>query len=1397
MTVNAARLSETKAALLEKYLRGEVSHSAAARHGIPRRPAGERVPLSFGQQQIWLLSQMTPDRPVYNECVTIRMSGPLDVAALERGFNEIVRRHEPWRTTFAIVDGEPSQVIHPPPAIALPVIHLEELLEEQREPEALRLATEDARVPFDLATGPLLRTRLIKMDEGEHRLYLTLHHIIFDGVSIYDVLLPELAALHDAFSVGKPSPLSEPVIQYADYAHWQRQRIQEDYLAAHMPYWRHLLGDLPMLQLPTDHPRPAVQTFRGALQRIALPRTLVDALKETSRRQGVTLYMTLVSTLVTLLHRYAGQDDIVIGTVTGSRDRSEIEKLMGFFLNTLALRTDFSDDPTFRELLQRVRRATLDAQAHKDVPFERVVQELHPQRNSAQNPLFQVLFTFEPPLAPLDVQWSMSQLDIDVGTAKFDLSVELDDRPEGIIGRFEYNTDLFEEATIARMVAHFQALLEGIVADPSRRVSALPLLTETERHQMLVEWNATEVDYPHEQCFHVLFEEQVVKTPDAIAAVFAGERITYRALDRRANQLAHHLQAHGVGPDALVGICVERSLAMLVGLLAIMKAGGAYVPLDPAYPRARLAFMIADAQVRVLLTEQRVAPELPVGDADVICLDRDWNTIARQPTDAPHVATTPENLAYVIYTSGSTGTPKGVMIPHRALVNFLSSMRQQLGINADDVVVSATSLSFDIFGLELYAPLLVGGRVVIVPRDVAKHGRRLAALIETAGATMMQATPTTWRMLFEAGWRGDPRLHILCGGEALPQNLVAQLLRAGRRLTNLYGPTETTIWSTLHEVKQAETPVPLGRPIANTQVYILDRHHRPVPVGVPGELYIGGDGVARGYLNRPALTAERFVPNPFSASPSARMYATGDLARYLPDGAVEYLGRIDNQVKVRGFRIELGEIEAALMLHPDVQEALALARDERLGESRLVAYVVPRQGKSPGSNDLRRALALQIPDYMIPSAFVLIDAMPLTPNGKVDRRALPALDSMRTAKEKPFVPPKTLVQFQLASIWEELLDVRPVGITDDFFALGGHSLLAARLVDRMMDICGKMVSLASLFSGATIEHLEEALLQRTGDGLHSPVARVQEGNAKQPLFFLHGDLVGGGLYCAKLARALDPDRTVYAIQPFGPDGRPVPHTIEAMAADYLGALRAVQSEGPYLLGGYCLGSLAAFEMARQLQAQGEQVAALVMIEPATTHVRTRVASMLVGRWGDLIRLDLEKQVRLFLRLRNGEIQFLRFLTLGRTGMIATMNYTVQTSLKRLARAFLPGSRPERSSSPPKDDTIVTPFSMAFDELEGRYTWAIARYAPQRYRGRVALFWARDARVKTEAAKGWKDVVEGIAVHATPGTHLSAITTHVETLAEQVRLCLSAGERGTDVPEQVRDTAGVEASPSVL
>ncbi len=798
--------------------------------------------------------------------------------------------------------------------------------------------------------------------------------------------------------------------------------------------------------------------------------------------------------------------------------------------------------------------------------------------------------------------------------------------------------------------------------------------------------------------------------------------------------------------------------------------------------------MLTDAAVPVLITQTHLAERLSVAhgyNVRVVDLDTDAAVLARADVTNPVSAATPEDLAYVIYTSGSTGVPKGVQVPHRAMVNFLHAMRQHFAPTERDVFLALTPLTFDIAALELLLPLTVGGRTVIVPQNVAADGVQLAALQRASGATVMQATPATWQLLLSAGWEGDLRLTLLCGGEALSRELVGRLRACGAALWNLYGPTETTVWSTVQPVESTDRPIPIGRPIANTRAYIVDRQLQPVPVGVPGELYLGGMGLAHGYLNRPDLTAERFIPDPFSSDPGARLYRTGDLARYLSDGNIEYLGRIDHQVKVRGFRIEPGEIEAALLRLPTVQGVVVTVHEDEPGNKRLVAYLVPHPELAPSVGDLRRYLQGRLPEYMIPSTFVLLDAMPLTANGKIDRHLLPAPDEVRIARESLFVSPQTLVQLQLARIWEEILDVQPVGITDNFFEMGGHSLLAARLVDRIMHVCGKVLPLASLFSGATIEHLAEILTAPKSDSPQSSIVRVQEGNAKRPFFFLHGDLMGGGLYCLQLARSLDPNRTVYAVQPFGPDGRPIPHTIEAMADAHLEALQTLQPEGPYHLGGFCLGGLIAFEMAQRLQARGQRVDSLIIIEPATAHTRTRAASRFIERLGNVIGLHPEKQVRLFMRLREYEAQLFRLLALAPVEMATKVRDTAGESLKKTYRVFRPTARSVAPrASLPTDDTAIAPTGIAADEIEGRYAWANAKYAPRPYRGRVVLFWARDAWAKSggDPTREWKTLVNDLDAHATPGTHLSAITTHAEALAEMMRACLDTTSGEADEPE---------------
>ncbi len=936
-------------------------------------------PLSFAQQRLWFLDQLEPGSPLYNVPQAIRMSGALNPQALQKSLETIVARHESLRTTFMMVDGSPVQVVAPNLKMALPVTDLSGLPEDEREAESRRLSTEEARQPFDLEHGPLIRAGLLRLQAEEHVLLLNMHHIISDGWST-GVFVRELRALYEAFSQDKPSPLPELPIQYADFAVWQREWLAGEVLERQLSYWKGQLTGAPaVIDLPTDRPRPAVQSYRGAHQSMRLSRELTEKLKELSQREGATLFMTLLAAFQTLLMRYTSQEDIVIGSPIAGRNRAETENLIGFFINTLVLRTDLSGDPTFRELLGRVKELTFGAYEHQDVPFEKLVEELQPERSLSRNPLFQVMFTLlNAPGQSLELPGlTLRPLPADSGTSQFDVALAMYDGEEGLRGAFGYITDLFDAATVARMVRHFHTLLESIVANPDQHLSALPMLTEAERQQLLVEWNDTQADYPKGRCIHDLFEAQVERTPDAVAVVFEGEQLSYRELNRRANLLAHHLQKLGVGPEVRVGMMLERSLEMLVGLLGVLKAGGAYVPLDPAYPQERISFMLEDAEAPVLLTQARLAGSLPPHGAEVVRLDADWDMIARGSAENPVSDAQAENLAYVIYTSGSTGQPKGVMIPHRALVSHCTVAAKHYALQSHDRILQFASISFDVAAEEIFPYWLTGAAVVIRPDEVAASITDFLSFAEKEKLSVIDLPAAFWHQWVselsgtEAPLPSTLRLVIVGNEKVLPERLATwQKTFGGRvRWINAYGPTEATITTTTYEPvgwrkDQTVSSVPIGRPLANKQVYILDRHLQPVPIGVSGELYIGGETLARGYLNRPELTAERFIPHPFSTEMGARMYKTGDLARYLADGNIEFLGRRDYQVKIRGFRIELGEIEAMLAKHPGVHEAVVEARENESGDQRLVAYVVPTQGQAFGESN-RMELWPSVGEYQV------------------------------------------------------------------------------------------------------------------------------------------------------------------------------------------------------------------------------------------------------------------------------------------------------------------------------------------------------------------------------------------------------------------------------------------------
>ena len=1081
---------------------------------IAENPSSES-PLSYGQQALWFLHQLMPEEISFNVAGAIRILGELDIPALDLAFQGLVARHESLRSTFHVEGGEPIQRVHESTSGIFKV----EKVSHLNEPDLRKRLTTEAHRPFDLETGPVLRCLLFEQeDKSEHILLLSIDHIATDFWSM-TVLARELLTFYEANKTGKAISLPPLPARYADYVRWQTKMLSDPQGEKLWEYWRdELSGELPALNLPTDHPRRPLQTYRGDSQNILMEPELTRQLKALAQEQGATLFMTLLAAFQTLLHRYSNQESFLVGSVTAGRSHAELAGLVGYFINPIALRADFSGNPTFSEVLQRIRKTALGAFEHQDFPPALLAKRLGLQRDPSRPPLFETMFilqkahdaeiqAFSPFALGTDGAWLetndliLKSIALGGEPAQFDLTMMMAETGEGLAATLQYNTDLFEGATIRRMLEHFHFLLQAIVVDPHKPVTVYPLLGELGRHKLLYDWNQTKREYPHELCIHDLIREQVERTPDAIAVQFEGQSLTYHELDERAGELAEVLAIHGVKPGMLVGLFVNRSIEMLVGLLGVLKAGGAYLPLDPSFPTERLAFMLTDSGASVLLTQTSLIPEVPQTSKQVIVISLD--NVGQETSTQRRVSrsTRPDDLAYIIYTSGSTGKPKGAQIHHQAVVNFLCSMRESLGITLDDTLLAVTTLSFDIAVLELLLPLTAGARVVIASAETSADGALLANTLTDANATIMQATPASWRLLLEGGWSGKADLKILCGGEALTVDLAERLLERGSQLWNLYGPTETTIWSTTYQVTPTpdvglSNTVPIGRPIANTQVYVLDANLEPVPVGVIGDLYIGGDGASRGYLNRPELTAERFLPNPFhtvsslkSAGSETRqeqkIYKTGDLARFLPDGNIEFFGRSDQQVKVRGFRVETGEVEIALAAHPSVRQVVVVAWKERSSDASLVAYVVAAEGEAEADpSQLREFLRQRLPEYMVPSIFVNLESLPLTPNGKVDRKALPAPSQGRPDLKATYVAPRTPLELELAEICAQVLRLESpngkpvVGVNDNFFDLGGHSLLGTRLVFLLREKYGLEAAdlpLRTLFEQPTVANLARTI----------------------------------------------------------------------------------------------------------------------------------------------------------------------------------------------------------------------------------------------------------------------------------------------------------------------------------
>jgi len=1343
LAARRSRLSPAMLTLLAQRLGGKAEESEK-QQTIPRRSSEGPVRLSFAQQRLWFLDQLEPGSTAYNMPTGLRLPGKLNVEALERSISEVVRRHDVLRTTFVTSNGEPVQVIAPAQQVRLSILDLSEMDQEERQLEAERYATEEAHRPFDLRQGPLWRVHLLRLGAEEHVLLFTIHHIVSDGWSM-NILTREVSALYEAYAAGQESPLEELPIQYADYAVWQREWLKGELLEQQLGYWRAQLAGAPaVLELPADRVRPAQQSHRGGLLPLQLSTELTGELKQLSQREGVTLFMTLLAGWQLLLARYSRQSDVVVGSPVANRTWSEVEALIGFFVNTLVLRTEVTAKLNVRELLQRVREVCLGAYAHQEVPFEMLVEQLQPERNMSHTPLFQVMFTLN--LIETGVSAAREISGDSAAPAKFDLTLALTESEQGLMGTLEYNRDLYERTSMQRLVGHYERLLHGLTANVEQPVWQVPWLSAVEEQQLLVKWNETAQEYPRGACVARLFERQVERTPASLALVWGGQQLSYGELNRKANQLAHYLRSMGVGPETLVAIVLERSLDLVVSMLAVLKAGGAYVPLDPAYPQERLEFMVADAEAVVLLTETSLLKRLADVRATTVCLDQEWEEIAAAAEENPVSRVEAGNLAYVIYTSGSTGQPKGVEISHGALSNLIHWHQQSFEVTAQDRASQVAGVGFDACVWELWPYLTTGASIHLVPEESRLVATKLRDWLITSGITISFVPTPLAESLLSLSWPAEISLRVLLTGGDQLRVYGKEDLRCA--VVNNYGPTENTVVTTsgvvCGEGREGQLPS-LGRPIANTEVYLLNPQGQPQPVGVSGELYLSGAGLARGYHQQPGLTAERFVPHPFSAEAGARLYRTGDLGRYLANGEIEFVGRVDEQVKLRGFRIELGEIETVLQQHAAVREAVVVVREDVAQQKELVGYVVAQAGLTITSSELRQYLRERLPDYMVPSWLVWLTELPLTPNGKIDRRALPAPHKQGFSENQ--VPPRNTLELKLVQCWEQLFGFGPISVKDNFFDLGGHSLLAVPMVTMAEKSLGRKIPLALLFQGPTIERMARAL-QQNGPAMSETLVELQPGDSSQPLFLVHP--VGGNVFCyTHLVHHLGPSRAVYAFQAQGLDGESVPHEhIETMASQYLEAMLEVQPEGPYFLGGWSMGGAVAFEMAQQLRIRGQRVDVLALLDSYVPIYDSKDDLMVLKNFAldlgvALDRVNLAGNLR---ALKQDEL-LARLLEHAIAAEIVDSSFGVK-QFQNLFRVFKSNSR------------------------------AFQSYHPRTYHDRVQLFIAGDkpASVAEYQTKGWSELAAEVETHVVPGDHYTILRNpNVEKLAEDLTAYLQEAE----------------------
>jgi amino acid adenylation domain-containing protein len=1352
---------------------------------IVRRPGEGPWPLSFAQERIWFLHQFAAGSPVYNVPIAVQITGALDVAALQKALQALVARHEALRTIVVSLDGAPAQAIQADKSVDLPVLDLSSdlsadltVLPEEKQRRLEQAISDFCQQTFDLERDLLLKPCLIRGNARDHTLVLNLHHICADGPSM-GILHQELVALYQSFDRGDEPELPPLPIQYADFAAWQRQGFTREALARQLSYWRAKLeGAPPYLELPTDSPRPAVQTYEGARHFFQLPTALAARLRDLSRRENVSLFMTLLAGFEVLLQRYTGQEDIVVGTPVANRPRPEIEGLIGFFLNTLALRIDLSGDPTFRELLARVRQTALDAYGNYELPFEMLLEELRPARDLSRSPVFQVMFTLQnAPTATIqlrDQRWVSRELD--TGTSKFDLFMVLQEKGQELGGYVEYNTGLFELSTIERMLSHFERLLEGVSSDSNQKISLLPLLGPEERQRIVVGFNDTRASYPSDQCIHQLFEAQVERTPEKVAVICGNDCLNYRELNRRANQLARKLKSSGVGRESFVGVFLDRSINMVVGLLAILKTGGAWVPLDPSYPKDWLDFILEDSQATLVLTEKNLLANLPK-KTSAICLDRDWPQIARETDGNPENEITSHNLAYVIYTSGSTGIPKGVLGLHRASVNRFAWMWKQYPFAAGEVCCQKTSLNFVDSIWEIFGPLLQGVPNVIIPDDLVKDPLELVRIMASERISRIVLVPSLLRVLLDAysgressqkKVRPHPKLWI-CSGEALDPGLCLQFKKVfpESMLLNLYGSSEVAADVTYYpvdDIPENSPTLPIGKPIANTQIHLLDSHMQIVPLGVVGEIYAGGDNLARGYHRRPQLTTERFISSPLAEFP-AMLYRTGDRGRRRADGVIEYLGRVDQQVKIRGFRVELGQVESTLMRHKAVEAAAVMLQESEADKS-LVAYVVAKPDKRLVEAELRTFVKQSLPEYMVPLHFVMLSKLPLMPNGKINRGALPKPnEEARKTDRGELLSPGNPTEEELAKIVRVLLGRGPVAINENFFDLGFHSLLVSRLLLRVNRAFERRLSLADIFRAPTIEQLARLLNIQEEDGAahFKGVVPIRQSEGRPALF-----CVRGGASFRPLAKRLRPD------QPFlGLDlpqqvleQLPKPYRIEDLAAAFIQIMQAVQPQGPYCLAGLCVNGVIAYEMAKQLEERGERVGMLALFDSQNPICYWDYQDYRLRYYFEKTKFHVEKLTR----VRVNDVPM----------YVSERWEGVQRRANAFKWRFFHGSRKPGSHGVPEDlNPVVHP--------------AAWEYRPKPYSGKIVLFQSTDwpNAPYWDYEQGWRNfALGGIQTYRIPGAHLEMFTEpNCKVVAEKLTMHLDEGTQNS-LSKPTSDTAEV-------